>query len=850
MGQKKRTFFEEEDDIDKILAEFSKMEVSATPPLEEKVEVRPQPRPKEESARTNRNRKRKEKQKEKKAAAAAEKQEMETEAEEPQKIKAPNKRLEFIRAEIDRRNHAIQKRLREKGEQKRQEELDRQAEEAKLRKKEKEKEKKQKAKQREQQRQLESRRNQLQANAVKQYAEVEESEIGPEEEEEDTNEEWDAKTMDDFTFTFNDTFDDEEVDSVQVKKKIKSSVLSPNDAGPAVANPKFAIKKAIPLQPENSQDTETKNSQPEVADKTRKKDATAKNKTPSADATFKQAEENLRSPICCILGHVDAGKTRLLDCIRGTNVQEGEAGGITQQIGATYFPVENIQKRTEKLNADAKLKVPGLLVVDTPGHESFTNLRSWGPGLCDIAILVVDIMDGIKPQTIESLDLLKERSVDFIIALSKIITQFKEQGLNTELYYKNKEMGKTFSIVPTSAIRHKTMVKKLAFRNEVQCTILEVKVCEGYGTTIDVVLINGVLHEGDKIVEPIDTKIQALLTPHPMKELRVKGVYQHHKEIKAAQGIKITAQGLQDAIAGTSLYVVGPNDDLEDVKKAAMEEMKSVTEAASEGMKSVMSKVDKTCEGVCMQASTWGSLEALLAFFISSKMSIPVRDISIGPVHKKDVVTASIMLDKKKEYAAILAFDLKVTPEAQELANKLGVKIFNADTIYHLYNQFEAYIKNVMEMKKREVAADAVFPCVLKISLIFRRKDPVILGIVVLEGMVKVGTPICFTRENELIDVGRVASIKNNDKPVDVAKKGQEVSIKVRDDLTFVIEGGNSEEMQKNFFRNFGVGDELVSHISRRVNVSNIGLLTVASNFQDDMSRKDWNLVKSILLSS
>ncbi|KAH9755652.1 eukaryotic translation initiation factor 5B [Citrus sinensis] len=674
MGQKKRTVFQEEDDIDKILAEFSKMEVSATPPLEEKVEVRPQPSPKEESARTNRNRnrKRKEKQKEKKAAAAAEKQEMETEAEEPQKIKAPNKRLEFIRAEIDRRNNAIQKRLREKEEeQKRQEEeRKRQAEEAKLRKKEKEKEKKQKAKQREQQRQLESRSNQLQANAVKQYAEVEESvkankkhleqqknvakvdsvetvtvgrgefftvennleiadaskEIGPEEEEEDTNEEWDAKTMDDFTFTFNDTFDDEEVDSVQVKKKIKSSVLSPNDAGPAVANPKFAIKKAIPLQPENSQDTETKNSQPEVADKTRKKDAT-KNKTPSADATFKQAEENLRSPICCILGHVDAGKTRLLDCIR---------------------------KRTEKLNADAKLKVPGLLVFDTPGHESFTNLRSRGSCLCDIAILVVDIMDGIKPQTIESLDLLKERNVDFIIALSK-----------------------------------KTMVKKLAFRNEVQGTILEVKVCEGYGTTIDVVLINGVLHEGDKIV----------------------GAYQHHKEIKAAQGIKITAQGLQDAIAGTSLYVVGPNDDLEDVKKAAMEEMKSVTEAAS-----------------------------------------------------------------------------------------------------------EAYIKNVREMKKREVAADAVFPCVLKISIIFRRKDPIILGIVVLEGV-------------------------NNDKPVDVAKKGQEVSIKVRDDLSFVI-GGNSEEMQKMCFRNFGVGDELVSHISRRVNVSNIGLLTVASNFQDDMSRKDWNLVK------
>lgn len=301
--------------------------------------------------------------------------------------------------------------------------------------------------------------------------------------------------MDDFTFTFNGPFDDEEVDSVQVKKKIKSSVLSPDDAGPAVANPKFAVKKAIHLQLGNSQDTVTKNSQPEVevTDKTRKKDTTAKNRTPNADATFKQAEENLRSPICCILGHVDAGKTRLLDCIRDTNVQEGEAGGITQQIGATYFPAENIEKRTEKLKADAKLKVPGLLVIETPGHESFTNLRSRS-GLCDIAILVVDMMDGIKPKTIESLDLLKEKNVEFIIALSKvdklygwkscknapikkaleqqskdvedefkmrlrnIIAQFKEQGMNTELYYKNKEMGKTFSIVPTSAIMEKAFL--------------------------------------------------------------------------------------------------------------------------------------------------------------------------------------------------------------------------------------------------------------------------------------------------------------------------------------------------------------------------------------------------------
>ncbi|CAI0457358.1 unnamed protein product [Linum tenue] len=401
-------------------------------------------------------------------------------------------------------------------------------------------------------------------------------------------------------------------------------------------------------------------------------------------------------------------------------------------------------------------------------------------------------------------------------------------------------MGETYSIVPTSAIRfvilhsgegipdlllllvqwtQKTMVEKLTFSNEIQCTVLEVKVIEGHGTTIDVVLVNGVLHEGDQIVGPIVTSIRALLTPHPMKELRVKGTYLHHKEIKAAQGIKITGQGLEHAIAGTGLYVVGPDDDVEDVKESAMEDMKSV-----------MSRIDKSGEGVYVQASTLGSLEALLEFLKSPAVKIPVSGIGIGPVHKKDVMKASVMLEKKKEYATILAFDVKVTPEARELADDVGVTIFIADIIYHLFDQFKAYIDNLKEEKKKEAADEAVFPCVLKImpNCVFNKKDPIVLGVDIVEGIAKVGTPICIPTQ-DFIDIGRIASIENNHKPVDTAKKGQKVAIK--------IIGSNSEEQQKMYGRHFDIDDELVSHISR----SSIDILK--ENYRDELSIDEWKLV-------
>ncbi|KAG6421299.1 hypothetical protein SASPL_117849 [Salvia splendens] len=327
-----------------------------------------------------------------------------------------------------------------------------------------------------------------------------------------------------------------------------------------------------------------------------------------------QNGQNLRSPICCIMGHVDAGKTNFLGCISGTH---GEAG-----IGATYLPAENIRERTK---ADAKLNVPGFLVIDISGHDSFTNTR----------------------------------------------------------------------------------------RTYVPC-----------------------------------------------------------KEIKAAQCIKIAAQGLEHAIAGASLYVVRPNDDIEVIKKSAMEYVDSV-----------MSRIDKSGEWVYVQASTIWSVEALLDFLKTPKVNIPVSRISIGAVQKMDVMKVSA---RKKEYATILAYDVEITPE---LAQQFGVKIFTSNIIEHLFDQFKAHMDNFKAERKRQAPQAAVFPCVLKImpNRTFNTKDPIVLSVHVVEGIARIGTPICVPGK-EFVEIGSIVYIQDDDhRVVDYAKKGERVTINILGRKAFII---------------------------------------------------------------
>jgi len=527
------------------------------------------------------------------------------------------------------------------------------------------------------------------------------------------------------------------------------------------------------------------------------------------------------------------------------------------------------------------------MIIDTPGHESFSNLRSRGSSLCDIAILVIDIMHGLEPQTIESLHMLRGKKTPFVVALNKVdrlygwktikdrpfldalaaqdddvqqqfehraaavLLALAEQGLNAQLYYRNKDFREYISLIPTSAITgegvpdilmllvqlsQKMLVERIMWCPEVQCTVLEVKVIEGLGATADVILANGTLKRGDRVVMcgfsgPVVTRVRELLTPKPLREMRIKADYLHHDKVNGAMGIKICANHLEGVVAGSACMVPYADVpyDLENLKEDVMGDLNKLAKAASEVNGGV---------GVYAIASTLGSLEALLEFLKSSK--IPVSAVNIGPIHKKDVIKASIMKEHRPEYATILAFDVPLTKEAADYAKELDVKVFTAEIIYHLFDKFTAYMADVRKKQQEEAALTAVFPMVAQISSpehVWCRGgggDPILVGMAVSEGTLKKGTPICVERRGQkdpatglqaYLDVGRVIGIEVNRKPVEQAKAGQTASVKI-DAVNGVL-----------FGRQFDHTYPLYSRVTRK------SIDALKEFFKEDLSKEDLTLL-------
>merc|ERR1719427_1390008 len=489
---------------------------------------------------------------------------------------------------------------------------------------------------------------------------------------EDVKDAWDADS---------DKEVEADVKNPPIEEKVEEPEVSEDDESDEDGSDEESEEESSSEEEEEEEEDKT------LAEKKRER-AIARIKKRMADNEAARSVDQLRAPVVCVLGHVDTGKTKILDKLRRTNVQDGEAGGITQQIGATNVPISVIQEQCKMVQGflDSPLRLPGLLIIDTPGHESFSNLRDRGSSLCDIAILVVDIMHGLEPQTIESLNLLKKKKTPFVVALNKVDrlyewkpnrhkdientlkrqtpntltefnervdqvkVQFAEQGLNAALFYENPDPEDYISLVPTSAhsgdgmgnlmaslveMSQTFLAKRLSYTEELQATVLEVKAIGGFGTTIDIVLVNGRLKFGQTIVlagtdGPIVTTVKALLTPAKMQDLRVKNQYIEHKEIVAAQGVKIAARELEKTIAGLSMRVAHNPDELEVLK-----------EAAERDLASALNAIKLKPLGVFVQASTLGSLEALLEFLKTSK--IPYAGVRIGPVVRKDVMRASTM---------------------------------------------------------------------------------------------------------------------------------------------------------------------------------------------------------------
>jgi translation initiation factor 5B len=508
--------------------------------------------------------------------------------------------------------------------------------------------------------------------------------------------------------------------------------------------------------------------------------------------------------------------TTLLDSIRGTSINLMEPGQITQHISASFIPIEIVKKICGVLLNRFKVQVtiPGLLFVDTPGHASFMNLRRRGGNVADIAILVIDITEGFQEQTDESLTILKQFKVPFVVAATKIdkipgwfpytnacflesferqrsdvkeelenkvyqlVSQLTERGFSAERFDRIEDFKKQIAIVPTSGktkegipellmvltgLSQQFLKERLTVSEVARGSVLEVKETKGFGITIDVILYDGNIRKGDHLIiggkKPIVTKIKALLRPRPLQELRVEKQFESVDEVTAAAGIKIAAPNLENVIAGSPLVAVKSEKEIENAKQMVQREVEEV-------------EFTKAVDGVVLKADTLGSLEAMVKLLTEENISI--RKAEVGHVTKQDIVEVqNIQNDLRR---VVFAFNVGVSEDAEKLAKDLGVKIFKSDVIYRLVDEYREWCYDRKEREMQEKLDRVTRPVKIKVlsGCVFRVSRPCIVGVEVLSGYLKPGIQI--KREDGKI-VGRIKEIQKEGKNIQEAKTRDKVAI-------------------------------------------------------------------------
>ena len=553
-------------------------------------------------------------------------------------------------------------------------------------------------------------------------------------------------------------------------------------------------------------------------------------------------EQNIRTPIVCVLGHVDHGKTSLLDRIRGSSVVRGEAGAITQHIGATIVPIETIKNMSGAMQ-NLKINIPGLLFIDTPGHHAFTTLRARGGALADMAIVVVDINEGFQPQTIEALQILRNCRTPFVIAATKvdrtpgwriyenegflstfskqneriqerienkvyeIVGSLAEHEFSSERFDRVNDFARNLAIVPVSAhtgegigdllmvligLAQRYMEDSLAYsvNGPGVGTVLEVKEEKGLGATIDLILFDGTIRVGDEIAVAtnsgvITTKVRSLLQPRPLKEILVEDKFLRVKSVTAAAGVKVSAPGLDAVIAGSPVKVV--HGDIEELKEGIAREMTEIS-------------VTLSPEGLVIKADTIGALEALCKELTVNK--IPVMRAEVGPVSRHDVIEAETIKDPY--YRALIAFNTQVLPDAQELMKEPiyaeQVQFFSGNVIYHIlenYLKWQDELKRNLDQKRFE---QIIMPAKISVmpGCVFRQNNPAVVGVRVIAGTLRNGVNLI---QKDGKKVGLLKSMQLRKETIREAHAGDELAIS--------IDGATVG-------RQFDVEDELLVNIPER----------------------------------
>jgi translation initiation factor 5B len=534
----------------------------------------------------------------------------------------------------------------------------------------------------------------------------------------------------------------------------------------------------------------------------------------------------LRQPVVVVLGHVDSGKTSLLDKIRGTAVQAREVGGITQHIGASFFPIDIIKQISGNLYlnlAKSQAQVPGLLVIDTPGHEVFANLRIRGGSAADIAIVVVDANKGLEAQTIESLEILRKRKVPFVIALNKLdlisgwrktgdhslsneirkqdqITQsildekiygvvgsLSRLGYTSEAYWRIKDFTREVAIVPVSAVTGGGIPELLVVlvgltqqylgqkleRHEgsARGIVLEVNEEIGLGPSANIILLDGILKQGATIIvakrdASIVTKAKALLVPRPLDEMRdPRDKFMPVAEVVAAAGLKITSPDLEGVLAGSPIYVLEKKGDEVRLKSLLHSEVNAAF-------------ISTESNGIILKCDTIGSIEAITDML--NKESVAIQSADIGYITRRDVIAASAVKEKDRYLGVVLGFNVRILEDALKEAQERDIKIFNEQIIYNLVRSYVDWAKYQKEHEESILFNEIPPICKFQFmkGFIFRRNNPAVFGAEILIGKLRQKIRVINDSGKK---VGTVHQIQDSGKTIDEATKGMQVAISIRE---------------------------------------------------------------------